>query len=184
MLIHDGYKVGKHWEKIVGHEEKGKCDKCGLTESMERILTKCEVPGQDEIWELASELWELKTGEELPKPTTGQIMSCAAIKRQDAGATRLYRILISESARLIWRLRCERVIRMKDPASQREIHNRWLRAINNRLGLDCAMTNGVKYGKKAIKKSVVLKTWRKVLNNEDRLPKDWTWETGVLVGIG
>jgi ribonuclease HI len=31
MLIHDGYKVGRHWEKIEleGHEHKGICSVCG-----------------------------------------------------------------------------------------------------------------------------------------------------------
>jgi ribonuclease HI len=111
-------------------------------------------------------------------------MACAAIKRQDVGTTRLFRILVSESAHLIWRIHCERVIQGKGPASQREIHNRWLKSINNRLGIDSAMTNVVKYGKNAIKKGLVLATWKKVLKNEDTLPKDWTWETGVLVGIG
>ncbi|KAJ7702212.1 hypothetical protein B0H17DRAFT_923448, partial [Mycena rosella] len=184
MLIHDGYKVGRYWDKIVGHKQKATCNRCGISESMAHILTQCDLPGQEAVWELASEVWKLKTGDDLPKPTTGQIMSCAAIKRHDAGTTRLYRILVSESAHLIWRLRCEQVIQEKPPASGHEIHNRWLSQINNRLGLDRAMTNDHKYGKKAIKKSLVLKTWCKVLKNEDKLPKDWTWETEVLVGIG
>jgi ribonuclease HI len=128
MSLHGGYKVGGHREKIPGHEEKATCRKCGIAESMEHILTKCDSPGQKEIWELASELWGLKTGVELPPPTFGQIM-CAAIKRQDAGTTRLFRLLVSESAHLIWRIRCERVIQGKGAVSQREIYNRWLKAI-------------------------------------------------------
>jgi hypothetical protein len=32
---------------------------------MEHILTKCEAPGQEIVWDLASELWRLKTGDEL-----------------------------------------------------------------------------------------------------------------------
>ncbi|KAJ7631509.1 hypothetical protein B0H17DRAFT_962323 [Mycena rosella] len=184
MMIHDGYKIGRHWEKIEGHEHKATCNKCGTTETMEHILTKCDAPGQREVWKLASELWELKTGAALAKPTTGQIMACAAIKRGDVGTTRLFRILVFESAFLIWRLHCERVIQEKDLASAREIHNRWLKTINNRLGLDRAMTNDGKYGKKAIKKSLVLKTWQRVLKNERNLPKNWIWEAEVLVGIG
>lgn len=184
MMIHGGYKIGNHWKNIPGHEEKSNCGRCDLTESMDHIMLDCDAPGQEEIWELASELWKLKTGDELPKPAMGQIMACVAIKRRDTGETRLLRILVSESAHLIWRLRNERVIQGKDPASAREIHNRWLKAINNRFGLDCAMTNEVKYGKRSIKKSLVQKTWSKVLKNEKDLPKDWTWETGVLVGIG
>ncbi|KAJ7651550.1 hypothetical protein DFH06DRAFT_1420002, partial [Mycena polygramma] len=157
MMIHDGYKIGRHWTNITGHEEKENCHKCGITESMEHILTKCEVSGQKEIWELASELWKMKTGEDLPVPTKGQVMACAAMKRGNTG---------------------------KEPASEREIHNRWLKTINNRLAMDSTLTNSQKWGKKAINKSLVLETWSKTLKNEVNLPKDWTWETGVLVGIG
>ncbi|KAJ6488227.1 hypothetical protein C8R47DRAFT_953525, partial [Mycena vitilis] len=183
MMIHDGYKIGRHWTNITGHEEKENCHKCGITESMEHILTKCEVSGQKEIWELASDLWKMKTGEELPVPTKGQVMACAAIKRGKAGTSRLYRILVSESAHLIWKLRNERVIQGKEPASEREIHNRWLKTINNRIAIDSTLTNSQKWGKKAINKSLVLETWSKTLKNEVNLPKDWTWETGVLVGV-
>ncbi|KAJ7728526.1 hypothetical protein B0H16DRAFT_1241223, partial [Mycena metata] len=95
----------------------------------------------------------------------------------------LFRILISESAHLIWRLRNERVIQEKDPASQNEIHNRWLRAMNLRLKFDCAMTNAEKYGKRALRKDLVQKTWVRVLKNETTLPRDWMRETEVLVGI-
>ncbi|KAJ7042635.1 hypothetical protein C8F04DRAFT_945833, partial [Mycena alexandri] len=155
MLLHDGYKVGGHWAKIEGHEFKATCAQCGVTESLEHILTRCDAPGQDEIWELASEMWKLKTGEDLPKPTKGQIMVCATTKKKDVGTTRLFRILISESAHLVWRLRNERVIQEKLPASQNEIHNRWLGAMNIRLKLDCTLTNAEKYGKRALKKDLV-----------------------------
>ncbi|KAJ7665100.1 hypothetical protein DFH06DRAFT_1041280 [Mycena polygramma] len=111
-------------------------------------------------------------------------MACGAIKRGDKGTTRLFRIVVSESAHLVWKLRNERVIQQKDPASLQEIQNRWRKAINNRLSLDCMLTNESKYAKKAIKKSLVKKTWCKVLKDEDRLPAEWTRETGVLVGIG
>ncbi|KAJ7705112.1 hypothetical protein B0H16DRAFT_1827601 [Mycena metata] len=184
MLIHEGYKVGKHWAKIEGHEFKGICSHCGIAESMEHILTKCDVPGQERVWEMASELWKIKTDKELPKPTMGQIMACAATKKGSTGETRLFRILVSESAFLVWRLRNERVIQGKPPASLREIQNRWLRTMNVRLKLDCALTDAGKYGKKALKKDLVIKTWVKVLKNEENLPKDWTREAEVLNEAG
>ncbi|KAJ7170943.1 hypothetical protein C8R43DRAFT_1150631, partial [Mycena crocata] len=98
--------------------------------------------------------------------------------------TSLFRIIVSESAHLIWRLRCERVIQEKAPASNNEINNRWLKGINNRLRIDCELTNVIKYGKRSLKKEIVLKTWCKALKKESELPQDWTRETGVLVGIG
>jgi hypothetical protein len=45
------------------------------------------------------------------------------------GMTRLLQILISESAHLIWVLRCERIIR-EENHSDDEIRARWLRKIN------------------------------------------------------
>ncbi|KAJ7652557.1 hypothetical protein B0H17DRAFT_902639, partial [Mycena rosella] len=70
-----------------------------------------------------------------------------------------------------------------DPESTREIQNCWVKNPDNRLVIDCILTNDRKWGRKAINKPLVLKTWRKVLENEDSLPKDWTREVGVLVGI-
>ncbi|KAJ6458146.1 hypothetical protein C8R47DRAFT_913115, partial [Mycena vitilis] len=169
MILHGGYKVGPHWVNISGHEEKAECAHCGLIESMDHILTKCDVWGQEQVWDLASELWQMKTGQDL-RPTLGEITACGVIKRGDKGTTRLFRIVVSESAHLVWKLRNERVIQQKDPASLQEIQNRWRKAINNRLSLDCMLTNDSKYGKKAIKKSLVKKTWCKVLKDEDRLP--------------
>ncbi|KAJ7498119.1 hypothetical protein B0H11DRAFT_1856682 [Mycena galericulata] len=111
-------------------------------------------------------------------------MACGAITKDNLGITRLFRILVSESAHLIWRLRCERVIQQKGPASIQEIHKRWLKTMNNRLALDRVLTDKLKYGKRSLKKPVVLDTWRKVLKNEETLPRDWTREVEVLVGIG
>ncbi|KAJ7170214.1 hypothetical protein C8R46DRAFT_896248, partial [Mycena filopes] len=64
----------------------------------------------------------------------------------------------------------------------RAVHNRWVKMMNNRLQMDCNMTNW-KYEKKALPVKTVLKTWAGVLANEDKLPNDWTGGTGVLVGI-
>jgi hypothetical protein len=102
------------------------------------------------------------------------------------GANRLYRILVSESTFLIWKLRCTRIIELGENEmlwpSKQEIHNRWIHVINRRLALDQAMTN-TRYGKKALDKSLVLRTWSGVLKDEASLPEDWIRQPGVLVGI-
>ncbi|KAJ6485452.1 hypothetical protein C8R47DRAFT_980195 [Mycena vitilis] len=189
MLIHDGYKVGRYWTKISGFESWGICEKCEVEESMTHILTECEMTGQQHVWDLVSGLWFKKTGKPL-KPLMGEIMACGAIKKgvkpgaTDKGTSRFYRILISESAHLIWRLRNERRIQAKDEASEREIFQRWQSALNIRLALDCQMTNKTRYEKKALPKSLVLKTWSGVIQHEDTLPDDWTGEPQVLVGVG
>jgi ribonuclease HI len=88
----------------------------------------------------------MKTGNEM-RPLFGEIMVCGAIKKGDAGASRLYRILLSESAYLIWKLRNKRVIREQDGTSDREIYNQWKKTINNRLEIDCLLTNERKWGR-------------------------------------
>ncbi|KAJ7860182.1 hypothetical protein B0H13DRAFT_1452714, partial [Mycena leptocephala] len=102
--------------------------------------------------------------------------------KTDKGITRLFKIVILESAHLIWRLRNERVINGKDPPTETEICNRWTHMLNIRISFDCLMTNKAKYSAKALRKSLVLRTWANMLRDEDRLPADWR-ETGPLVVI-
>ncbi|KAJ7895554.1 hypothetical protein B0H14DRAFT_2680816 [Mycena olivaceomarginata] len=115
--------------------------------------------------------------------TFGEILACGVIKKKSRGKSCLYRILLSESAYLIWKLRCERVIGGKPGASDQEIENRWQWTINNRLEIDRLLTN-TKWGKHTIQKLLVLQTWCNTLANEDRLPEDWTRKAGVLAGEG
>ncbi|KAJ3780058.1 hypothetical protein GGU10DRAFT_279975, partial [Lentinula aff. detonsa] len=49
---------------------------------------------------------------------------------------------------------------------------RWLKMMNDRLEMDCDMTNG-RYERKALSKRLVLQTWKGTLSNEKSLPKDW-----------
>jgi ribonuclease HI len=183
MLIHGGYKVGKFWDNIPNLQHRGQCAKCGVHESMEHILTQCQEPGQKEVWDLASEMWQMKTGKNL-RPTIGQIMAGGIMKQNNLGETRLHKILITESAHLVWRMRNERVIQGNGSKSLDEIRNRWLKMINNRLDIDCAMTDVFKYEKKALKVSLVKATWTKTLKGERTLAKDWPKRVGVLVGVG
>ncbi|KAJ7860538.1 hypothetical protein B0H13DRAFT_1639476, partial [Mycena leptocephala] len=74
------------------------------------------------------------------------------------GMTRLYKILITESARLIWHTRNERVIQQTGSAPLTKIRNRWLKIINNRLAMDCTMSDKFQYEKKALKVSLVKRT--------------------------
>jgi ribonuclease HI len=181
MTIHGGYKVGQYWDNIPSHEWKGKC--CNTHESMDHILTKCNAAGQKEVWDLASEMWHMKTGKDM-RPTLGQIMAGGVTKVGNMGENRLYKILITESAHLIWKLRNERKIQHTGPHALEKIRNRWLKTINNRLAVDCAMTDGLKYGRKALKMPLVKNTWKKTLKDEQTLAKDWPKKVGVLVGVG
>ncbi|KAJ7183871.1 hypothetical protein C8R46DRAFT_1159208 [Mycena filopes] len=189
--MHDGYVVGTHWlreSNTPEQKERSECQQCGKTDSMEHILSQCEIPGQEQVWALAKELWT-KRNPDWPWPGIGVILgACLATFKDEEGRTkpgdaRLFRILITESAYLIWKLRGERLMQNEGRApTETEIHNRWVKTMNMRLKMDCNMTDR-KYEKKAVPTRTVLKTWKGVLMNEDQLPSDWTAATGVLVGI-
>ncbi|KAJ8690307.1 hypothetical protein PTI98_011742 [Pleurotus ostreatus] len=184
MVAHDAYCIGTHWLKDNYSEELQKRSECahchGAIEDMAHILSRCETPGQEQVWSLAKDLWT-KTGREWTQPWVGNIVACALTKKtdgpkRDAGGERLWRIIVSESAHLIWKLRCERVIQNENaPFTTQEVNNRWLTTINARLDTDREMTNE-NLGKHKIKTKVVLQTWKGALEEEKKL-------NGVLVGI-
>ena len=197
MTAHDTYMVGSNWRR-AGYSpelhERGECKVCGQTESMNHILSECDAPGQKEVWSLARSLWKQRN-RKWPRPFLGAVLSCAIAPfktskgKPKTGDARLYTILVTESAHLIWKIRNERVIQednqpARPPATRREIRARWESTINARLSEDCALTDAGKYGGKALAKSTVERTWSKVLRDEDDLPHDW-WrgKTEVLVGI-
>ncbi|KAJ3838212.1 ribonuclease H-like protein [Lentinula raphanica] len=184
MTIHNGYMIGRFWDRT---EEpwKGTCAFCGVEETMEHILTECRGPGMEEIWSLCEDLWRNKKTEWI-RPSFNEIMSCGLTELKDSknniskGDSRLYRILVSESAHLIWKLRNARVIQGKGFPSTEEILNKWRYQINARLRTDCLLTNS-RYGCKKVKKTIVIKTWQDVLHDRDNLAEDWTKDKGVLV---
>ena len=190
--LHNTYKVGSYWDNIPSFETRADCPICGIPESMEHILTECDSPAQNLIWNLAKALW-LKWHPVFPEIKFGTILGCSLAEFKDSkgkisrGDNRLFRILITESAHLIWKLRCERRIAKQDNPdlyhSETEIHNRWLQAINARLALDQLLSNKAKYQKKALPTSLVLCTWSGILLQETNLPSNWIRESGVLVGI-
>ncbi|KIO07040.1 hypothetical protein M404DRAFT_137520 [Pisolithus tinctorius Marx 270] len=189
--IHGCYKIGEYWLKIPLHEMRGTCLLCGETESMQHILTECtRSPFRAIIWHLAERLWSMR-GSQWPLISFGTILGAGLADfrrdgRRQIGETRLFTILILESAHLIWKLRCDWVINKGTTESiptHDEIHNKWVNAINLRLKFDRLQTDIKRYGNKAIKQDTVLKTWRGTLLNETNLPDNWIWKSGVLVGI-
>lgn len=190
-VLHDAYKVGAFWENIPGYETRAVCKRCGVCETMEHILMECSAPGQRTAWGVAKELLGRK-GVELGEVRLGLALGGQAVDVLDSngkvrvGATRLLRIIVSETARCIWVLRCERVIAWEDipekSHSDDEITNRVTAALTSRLTMDCSLANMRKLGRKTPSKNVVLATWSGVLQNEEDLPEDWTRTKGVLVG--
>ncbi|TFY51822.1 hypothetical protein EVJ58_g10361 [Rhodofomes roseus] len=197
MTMHDAYMVGTNWQKPSFPAEiqaRQECATCGQIESMEHILSECQAPGQELIWSLAKELWT-KKNKKWPRPSLGAVLSSpvAPFKtkkgKPKSGDARLYRILMTESAYLIWKVRCERVIQgAENPnapqLTNQEIRARWVRTMNERLKIDCQLTNTQHYEKKALQKSLVQRTWEHTLRDESSLPPNWmTGKSEVLVGI-
>ncbi|KAJ3757153.1 RNase H-domain-containing protein [Lentinula raphanica] len=187
MVAHEGYKIGDYWQHITNFEHRANCHPCGVTESMDHILTECQCPGQQLIWELTREICTRK-GLEWNEPSLGLILGAGIIKptkregRSSDGDARFLRIVISESAHLIWKIRCERVIKGRNAPSHEEITRRWKKSIEARLELDHLMIT-TQFRKRCLSRGLVKRTWKDVISDEDNLPDEWMGEAGVLVGI-
>jgi len=158
---------------------------------MEHILATCKAIARDTTWKLANEIWKKRHPTKIPV-RLGDILGCGLADfktngKPDKGKNRLYRILVSETAYLIWKMRNERRIRDGDDPNKEhqvnEITNRWSHAINKRLTIDRTLTNIERFGKKAINERLVKNTWKNCLKNEELLHTNWTNLRGVLVGI-
>jgi hypothetical protein len=195
--MHSTQKIGTYWDHIPGYQDRQTCQSCGRTESMEHILIKCEERPTRIIWQLARESWPEQTYK-WPDISLGLILGCGSItspreiahqneqqveqdrrSRNVKGPTRLMQITITESAHLIWILRCERVIREKQH-SDREIQTRWLRAINARLINDKITATKIKRESKY--QHLVKTTWEPLLRQQGVPPENWLNDREVLVG--
>jgi hypothetical protein len=107
--------------------------------------------------------------------------TCAAVltnvtlsKTREAGkmsrVSRLFRIIVSESAYLIWKVRKEQVVG--------GIHNRWVSCMNMQLKIDQLLTDRLRYGNRALDIRKVLHTWDRVLMDNKNLPDNWIWQSG------
>ena len=193
--MHCTQKIGEFWVHIPNFEERGMCLTCRTIESMDHILFQCREPAVGRIWRLAKKVWPYR---EIPWPqiSLGIVLGCGAISPQapprpggndhhhpsrNNGASRLMQIIISESAYLIWVIRCERVIR-EETHSAREIRSRWLKAINKRLTEDKIIATKIKRDSTHIRR--VKNTWGNLLSKErgGYLPENWIDDPEVLVG--
>jgi ribonuclease HI len=164
--MHGAYKIGKYWEHIPDCEERAICQHCEVTETLEHIVLECTRSGQDIVWKLAKELWA-KKHPTWPPLSIGSILGCGLAvfenekRRAVTSTARLYRIMITESLYLIWKLRCECVIgRNGEPPTENEIVNRWVHVMNERLEVDINLTDKFKFGKQySIPPRLVLDTW-------------------------
>ena len=96
----------------------------------------------------------------------------------------MYRIIISETAYLIWKIRNERRIRDSDGEErvgiERETETRW--KMNKRLTNDRFLTNSTRFGKRALNEGLIKRTWTGCLDNEEALPQGWYKTKGGFSG--
>ncbi|KAJ7589323.1 hypothetical protein C8J56DRAFT_888910 [Mycena floridula] len=190
LMVHGAQRTGGYWKHIPGCEERQNCKHCGEEESMEHILTECPSSVQNTIWKLARALLESKDNSQWPPINFETIMGVGSIKiyasgrKVDKGKTRLFRLIVTESAHLIWTTRCKIIVREEAIPTEAHLTNAWAQVINERLGEDRRLTNPYIFKMKALDKALVLETWRGTLKDENLLPKDWICGPKVLVGIG
>src|SRR6202051_2815593 len=99
---------------IDNYGHRANCEKCKVTEDLEHILLWCDILGQEIIWKNVKNLW-LKKHETWPELLNiGRITGCGLIKftgqrGRSSEERAAHTKSSSESAHLIWKLRCERV---------------------------------------------------------------------------
>ncbi|KAH9848340.1 hypothetical protein C2E23DRAFT_871291 [Lenzites betulinus] len=188
--LHGSHRVGAYWENIPEYEVRAVCPVCGVLDSLDHILLECDAPGQGEVWGEARALLQ-RGGIQLPQLSLGMVLGAPAYqlpaKRPGTppAGQRLARIVITESAYLIWRLRNQRVIGGPggEPTlpSRAAVKTMWLAVINKRFLMDRLLT-APRLGKSAVCKRTVLATWDAVVADRADFPDDWTKCAGVLVG--
>ncbi|KAF8982526.1 hypothetical protein BDQ17DRAFT_1262106 [Cyathus striatus] len=195
-VLHGSLKIGKYWEHTPLKDQHMPCIQCHAdVEDISHILLNCQVSGQEHVWNIARATWQ-STGLPWPCISISLIMgiSLAVIKSEDGdmlkAPTCLFRILVSEAAYLIWKLRCEWCIGEEaNPLklhTPQEIESRWINTINTRINYDKILTDSRAYGKRALKHILVQNTWQSVLDTNqliNTIPDNWLSKAGVLVGI-
>jgi hypothetical protein len=199
--IHGAHRIGEYWSKIPTLEIRAKCAHCHAdVEDLEHILLECPDNAQSTIWDITKKIWP-ESNSPWPRITLGTILGCGNItltqqrtndqqeqqEPQDQqhqepmkGASRLLRILISESAHLIWALRCDTTINGKRYTKDK-IRSRWMSNINKRL--QCDRLTARKITRTATFENLISATWSKIITINNPKQKNWVTALEVLVGI-
>jgi hypothetical protein len=117
---------------------------------MEHILLQCDGSHQNKLWQLMREIWPARYGP-CPTITLGTILGCGSLGAspskgkptkevatkiaEEKAERRLLRILISETAYLIWLLRCEAVVGERNSSGD-AVRTRWKAQIVERRMTD------------------------------------------------
>ena len=187
---HGIYRLGNAWSHIPGCENRATCPRCNEQDTFEHILMDCDSTERRVAWDRANTLWKRRYAEDLPI-TAGAVLGggLASFRRPDGrldtAKNRLYRILVTETAHVIWVLRCERrITNSDDPGHQHTedaVGNRWHRRINERMQIDCLLTNTFLYERKALGTKKVYATWASCSTSTETFHREWCRHPGFLV---
>ena len=185
------YRLGAFWSHILGYEDRAECPLCHTEDTLEHIVAECESTEKKVVWSLTNRLWNRRYDGDLPRAEGAVLGGGLAMYRTDEGRpdaakNRLYRVLVTEAAHLIWVLRCERRIKGGDDPgnyhTEAAVSRRWHRRMNERMQIDCLLTNAFLYEGRALKTRTVYNTWEKCSTNTEDLHREWCRHPGVLVG--
>ncbi|KAK0489651.1 ribonuclease H-like domain-containing protein [Armillaria luteobubalina] len=186
--LQNTFKIGSFWEHLgPQYASRGECPECKTMEDMEHILIDCTINGHALLWDLARELQEGRGQEWIPL-SYGSILGATLKGDVDPVATWLYRIMMTKTMHLIWKIHCQRRIQRveSDPStwhSLDEVRNLWIDTMNKRLMIDRLLVNRQRYDTRALRKVKVLSTWKGTLLNKKSLLEDWIDQSRVLVGM-
>ncbi|KIJ35263.1 hypothetical protein M422DRAFT_34678 [Sphaerobolus stellatus SS14] len=181
--------MGSWWLYNQGSEGNVECDSIEL---MERMLAKFKFSGQKVIWRIEEKVW-FQTGEPWPGTNLGTVLGSGLGTymteegRPESAERRLFMILMTESAYLIWKIRCEWRIQHEGRADKKitdhEVRNRWIKQMSTKIYMHILCTDQQRYRREATALHLVQKTWDTLLKTEKihgLCPGDIT---GFLVGI-
>lgn len=145
--MHRALKCGAYWTNIPKYEDRAECTTCNSIETLEHILFHYPSNHGELVWKLAKEMCALKEIEWPKDFYLGHILSSGTAKLKDKkgkhriGASRLYTIVITECAFVIWKIRNEQKISQGPDEPDKEISeseakNRTIAALNTRLTVD------------------------------------------------
>ncbi|EJD49464.1 hypothetical protein AURDEDRAFT_59551 [Auricularia subglabra TFB-10046 SS5] len=191
--IHGAHKTGRYFAKMkLPWSDYADCPSCGVLESLEHILLECTHSGQERIWDLVAEIFKQKALTVEMK--YGLILGCASTRLASRWSERLpieerfFTIgLASESAFLIWKIRCEARMEHGDDGDWRlddeAVTQRWQAQIRARKLRDFAMADGKRYGTRGVPEYTAQRTWEDPSDYRNGISRRFT-SPGVLVGTG
>ncbi|KAL7282742.1 hypothetical protein ACG7TL_004216 [Trametes sanguinea] len=160
--MHDSFMVGEHWARPGMADEyraRAECRTCSEVEDMNHILFTCRANGALTVWNCMEAAWRA-TGKAWPGVSWGTVIGAPSVSICDLGGKRSapaearWTILALESAYLVWKLRCERVIQQEGAEqSCSEVVNRWRAALARRREMDYGMTS------KSLAAKALTKAW-------------------------